>query len=231
MDHFELLESVFGLMKKARLIVKFVRNHSITNEYISKSILSEGGGNGKYGGLVMDMTIRWNSSFVPLDRLVNHKEILNNMFAFPNSIPGLDDKQRKRLKELSLNQQEWKLIESLGVILKPFFDATTVLSGQYYPTMALSFYIFRLLQHFLESASDDPLVVGLKESLLFWFNMHCKVKLPHGQLEIMIVSIVSHSSATKSVFTCASYRDGQLRLRSRVELPSLASWKKCFCRL
>ncbi|CAF2049425.1 unnamed protein product [Rotaria magnacalcarata] len=31
-DHFELLKNVFELMKKSRLIIKFMRNHTITHE-------------------------------------------------------------------------------------------------------------------------------------------------------------------------------------------------------
>ena len=39
-DHFELLNDIFKLMQKSRLMIKFIRNHSITNEYFNKSIPS-----------------------------------------------------------------------------------------------------------------------------------------------------------------------------------------------
>ncbi|CAF2941654.1 unnamed protein product [Rotaria sp. Silwood2] len=112
------------------------------------------------------MLIRWNSTFLLLDRLINHKDVVNSMFNFPNNIPGLTEKQRKRLKELALNQHEWELLDILKDILNPFLHATEALSGQTYPTMAVSFYIHRLLSYYLESTADDePITIALKQIL------------------------------------------------------------------
>ena len=187
MDHYEVLSNVFRLMKKARIIIKFMKNHSVTNEYINKHIISTYGVNNA-GGLVLDMIIRWCSSFLLLERLIKYQDILNNVFSFPVNLPGLNEEQKKRLKELALNEREWELLEALKFVLEPFLDSTTVLSGQTYPTMAASFYIFRLLSHFLQTTADNPpLIAALKESLRYWFNIQCKSKLPEGQMEIMMV--------------------------------------------
>ena len=189
-DMFKLLKNVFALMKKCRLMVKFMRNHTITNEYINQYMLSNNNGK-RTDDLVLDMFIRWNSSFLLLDRLIIYKNIINSMFSFPNNLVGLTEKQKQQLGELSLQQPEWELIQSLRNIMEPFLDASVVLQGQHYPTMALSFYVFHLLCCFLESTSNDELITSsLKESLRFWFKVHCKEKLPSGQIEIMIVSMV-----------------------------------------
>lgn len=186
-DHYELLKGVYELMKKVRIIIKFMRNHTITSEYITKFIMSKTSDD-KIGGLVLDMPIRWNSSFLLLDRLIALKDIINNMCSFPNNLTGLLDKQKKRLKELTIHKQEWELLNALRHVLEPFLEATSALSAQHYPTMSLSFRVFHLLSHFLESKPDDePITVALKETLRFWFNKHCKTNLPHGQMEIMIV--------------------------------------------
>jgi hypothetical protein len=190
-DHFELVSDVFELMKKSRLLIKFVRNHSIINEYFNKCVLSNANEK-QTGGLVLDMLIRWNSSFVLLDRLFTHKDILNDMGVFSNNLHGLTDQQKKQLKQLTFNQYEWELIEILRNVLEPFLDTTVALSGQTYPTMAVCFYAYRLLTHFLESSlNDDPRVIALKESLRYWFNIRFKSKLPQGQMEIMIVRSLS----------------------------------------
>ncbi len=77
-----------------------------------------------------------------------------------------ENKKNKRLKDLNLIQQEWELNEYLRSILELFLGATTVLSGQKYPTMPLCYYIFCLLSHFLTPTSNDhPIVVALKQSL------------------------------------------------------------------
>ncbi len=57
---------------------------------------------------------------------------------------------------------------SRGNILELFLDATTALSGQNYPTIGLAFYVFRLLQHFLDfTTRDDAVTIALKESLRY----------------------------------------------------------------
>ncbi|CAF4774925.1 unnamed protein product [Rotaria sp. Silwood2] len=82
------------------------------------------------------------------------------------------------------------MLANLQQVLEPFSVSTTILSGQHYPTITSSFYIWRLLLRFLNTTSDDePTIVALKESLRFQFNLYCNSKLPPGQLEIMQVSI------------------------------------------
>ena len=65
-DHFKLLNDVYGLMKKSGLVIKFIRNHNVANEYINKLKLSNNNIN-TIGCLLLDMIIRWNSSFLLLD--------------------------------------------------------------------------------------------------------------------------------------------------------------------
>ena len=65
-DHFKLLNDVYGLMKKSGLVIKFIRNHNVANEYINKLKLSNNNIN-TIGCLLLDMIIRWNSSVLLLD--------------------------------------------------------------------------------------------------------------------------------------------------------------------
>ena len=81
-------------MKKSRLVIKFIRNHNVANEYINKLKLSNNNNN-TIGCFVLDMIIRWNSSCLLLDRLIDHKDIMNSMFSFPNNIFGLTEKEKK----------------------------------------------------------------------------------------------------------------------------------------
>ena len=92
----------------------------------------------------------------------------HSMSAAPNNLFGLNKQQIKRLKNLTLNEQEWELIHSFSNALPPFLDSTIVLRGQNYPTMALSFYVFRLLSHFFKSNPIDGVITtAIKESLRF----------------------------------------------------------------
>ena len=135
-------------MRKTRCGVKFIRNHNATNEYVIKTIKSNY--NGKHvGGLVLDMMIRWNSSYVLLDRLLMHQDIIKDIFSFPNNFNGLTHKQKQTLHELALTRKEWELLAKLRKVLEPFVAATSVLSGQHYPTMASCYFVLCSLAHFL----------------------------------------------------------------------------------
>lgn len=186
-NHYDLLLNVFHLMKRIRSSVKFIRNHNVTNEYMTKSI-KEKNNKRNAGGLVLDLSIRWNSSFLMINRLLIHREIVVNIFVFPNNLIGLTEKQKRQLYELMIKQNEWNLLGDLKSVLEPFQVATTVLSGQKYPTMAISFVVWRLLYKFLQSSTTDmPIVAALKTCLRFRFQLHCEKNLPPGQLEIMKV--------------------------------------------
>lgn len=199
-NHFDLLLNVFHLMKKTRSSIKFIRNHNITNEYVTKSI-KEKNNNRNVGGLVLDLSIRWSSSFLMINRLLMHREIVVNIFAIPNNLNGLTEKQKRQLYELMIKQNEWNLIGDLKVLLEPFQVATIVLSGQKYPTMAMSFVVWRLLYKFLQSSTTDtPTIVALKTCLRFRFRLHCEKNLPPGQLEIMKVILFCFFSSV-SVLT------------------------------
>ncbi|CAF1505833.1 unnamed protein product, partial [Rotaria sordida] len=189
-DHYELLLYVFNLMKKTRAGVKFIRNHNDTNAYVVKYVeLKNKTQKEKIGGLVLDMIIRWNSSYLLLHRLLAHSDIVNSVFSFPNNFNGLTDKQKKRLDELKLKQNEWDLLVHIRDVLKPFDASTNALSGQYYPTIASSYLIWCFLSHYLHPKSnDEPVLLALKESLRFRFDMYCNSKLPPGQIETMMLS-------------------------------------------
>jgi hypothetical protein len=190
-DHFQLLNNVYLLMRKTRCIIKFLRNHSTTNEFMDKAFSSQYPDK-KLRGLVFDMIVRWNSSYLLLERFILYKNIISNILDFPSSVPNLTEKQRTRLKELFLTQSEWEMLLHLKHILGPFYDATVALSAETYPTMSICFHVLRLLSFFLQPKHNDhSVVIALKESLRYWFNIQCIDKLPQGQMEIMLVRILS----------------------------------------
>ena len=190
-NRYELLSTIFKLMRKIRTGIKFFRNHNEINEYVIKQIKLKNNEK-NVGVLVLDLAIRWNSTYLLLDRLLFHKEILKNIFLFPSNFDGLTDQKKKTLHELTIKQNEYDLLYSLWQVLEPFMVATTVLSSQNYPSMAYSFLIWRFLSHFLYStSSDEPLILALKESLRYQFNYYCNNKLPPWQLETMQVIFFS----------------------------------------
>jgi hypothetical protein len=61
--------------------------------------------------------------------------------------PGEDTKKDlKRLKEIMLSDDEWKLMEKLTRLLQPFYDATKLLGGEKYATASFMYYVVATLQ-------------------------------------------------------------------------------------
>ncbi|CAF4044221.1 unnamed protein product, partial [Adineta steineri] len=187
-DHFKLLNDIFQLMKKTRLLVKYIRNHTSINDYVNKYTSSSDPENKMYT-LVADMSIRWNSTFLLLARLLLNKDAIRNIFTHPNNIYGLTEKQKKKLKEFTINQHEWELLNVIKNILSPFLATTSILCGQHYPTMSASYYVYCDLLFFLEpKVDDDSITIAIKQSVRFWFHTHCNQKLPSNQMDIMKVA-------------------------------------------
>src|SRR3954453_17857 len=55
-------------------------------------------------------------------------------------------KDLKRLKEIMLDDDEWKLLKQLTKILQPFYDATKLLGSEKYATASFMYYVVTTLQ-------------------------------------------------------------------------------------
>lgn len=185
-DTFDLLMRVNRTIRKTRQVVKLMRNNNIINEYLI-SLMSNNIGH-KKNGLLLDMIIRWNSTFILVDRLIMHKDSVRNIFSLPNVLDGLNDKQKQALHRLTLSQDEWDILSAIRKVLEPFYVSTVVLSGRHYPTLSTAFYICRLLEKFLKSSNNDSsLMAALKHNLLRWFSFYNVTNLPVGQTKLMKV--------------------------------------------
>ncbi len=75
------------------------------------------------------MNLRWNSTYQMIDRFLKFKLIVKSITSTAESlIEGIKKNDAKKLKDLMLSDSEWELIEVLHKLLKPFAEATTLLS-------------------------------------------------------------------------------------------------------
>ena len=75
--------------------------------------------------LCTDMSIRWNSTYLMLEK------------ALPTAKQITDFVNRKNYPEEVVNYDDWAVCELFYSFLKFFYDATNTLSGIYYPTTNL----------------------------------------------------------------------------------------------
>jgi len=91
--------------------------------------------------LVTDIKIRWNTTFIMVDRFVTHQAIIDDINSRPFKIPKISSVQQLILgsKKFEFTNDDWCTIKDLQTVLKPFFGATTAISAKNYPTLALAY--------------------------------------------------------------------------------------------
>lgn len=171
-----------SLMKKCRAIVSSVRKSSILSEFVYSLAANQS----IQCGLIMDMQVRWNSSYKMLKRFLAYQPVLDKLYEEIDSLPGITKGQRRKLMDSKLDGNDWDLINALHLVLERFDEATKVLSGQNYPTLSLSYAIMISLSHYLHNRSDDSIVNKIKDLISNSYNDY--MFRDEQQMEIIRVS-------------------------------------------
>ena len=186
----ECINKVAIVLTKTRTIARLSKKSSLIHSKV-KSLVKRAGI--KRGNTFLsDFRIRWNSSVIMLKRMQKMKQIAKELSSA--IIEGLTKPQQAKLKANDLSNNEWETISTLVSILKPFFETTKILSGKY-PTLSLSFLVYKFLKSFLNSLminnDENSLEYILSETLLEKLEYHFNTKLSKSQLMLRLVSYFS----------------------------------------
>jgi hypothetical protein len=157
------------LFHKCRSLIKIVRRSQILTAYVDLQRTKLG----LSRRLVLDCRSRWNSTYLSLSTLLDHKQAMSNLFASKRQLI-LPVKQKETLGGLELSSDDWAIVSYVIQILDPFYQATQLLSGSKYPTIGLCLFAIRNIREFLEAGADDEasIVANLKGFLLDSFNQY-----------------------------------------------------------
>jgi hypothetical protein len=136
-------QDISAFMGKCRTIGSTIRKSSI----LSERIHTLGGDSSIKAGLVIDMRVRWNSSYKMLQRILLYQSILEKLYDELDSLPGVTVAQRKKLFDSRITGNDWHLVQALRRVLERFDEATEVLCGRKYPTLSLAYAIIISLLH------------------------------------------------------------------------------------
>ena len=156
------MNDITVLMGKCRTIITTIRKSSILSEFVHILAVDQS----INAGLIIDMKVRWNSSFKLLQRLLSYQTVFDKLYEQLETLPGVTDQQRKKLLHSKLNGHDWNLIQALRRVLERFDEATKVLSGQNYPTLSLSYAIVFSLSYYLHNRSTDTIENEIKDLLI-----------------------------------------------------------------
>ena len=135
-------------LKIARCIVAKIRSSKILWEALKNQASAE---NIKPLRPLLDMKVRWNSTYDMLERLIYLKPAINNLCKTNTYLSS---------KGLVLDESDWKFIKRLRDILWIFVRGTKDLSGSSYPTLArqLPYYVHimaKLEKEVVEEAMEN----------------------------------------------------------------------------
>lgn len=119
-----------GLRQRCRNIASHFNKSSTS---MSALLKEEGKCGIKPKKIFQDVRTRWNSFYLMIERLLVLKLPLTTV---------LSNHKDQAVRLLQLSAIEWELMTELSGILKPIYQATTMLEGGTYPTLSLVSLLF-----------------------------------------------------------------------------------------
>ncbi|CAF2660280.1 unnamed protein product [Rotaria sp. Silwood2] len=181
---------VYRLIERVRACVTNIHNTRAIYDYVKKQAKTS---EPKIkAGLVSDFIIRWNTTFIMIDRFNNHRFIIDNVNSQPYRIPDISTVQRMILssKKFEFTNNDWFNLMDLHVVLKPFFISTNIISAKNYPTLGAGYSVQYALRYFLfgSAENDSSWLKSLKFCLRQTFELYFDEKIEKHQKDTSLVS-------------------------------------------
>ncbi|CAF3879758.1 unnamed protein product, partial [Rotaria magnacalcarata] len=194
---------VSTLVKRIRACVGNIRSTRASVEYTKKKAKSMDPPV-KYT-LITDIEIRWNTTFIMINRFTDYRSIIDDINSRPHQIPYLNPSQGLKFgsKNFEFTNDNWCQIHDLKNVLEPFMVSTNVVSAKNYPTLATSYsdlYIYfsvrsnivvqYALRLFVNSTSgtDSAWFKSLKACLRTKFHLYFDEKISEYQKNTSLVA-------------------------------------------
>lgn len=188
-----------NLMKRTRRLVSMVHHSSTIENYfadqaaLKRQEINQRSGdeqlnNVEFKQLVMDVCVRWNSTFEMISRVIYFRQIINEITHTPDQIYILNTQQARKLCKLAFSPSDWNWLIAIETVLRPFEKATRILSGRSYQTLGIKRLVMNGLKKFLTTYKpSEPIVNVLKKQLLSEYENYCENNLSIEEEEAMMV--------------------------------------------
>jgi zinc finger BED domain-containing protein 1 (E3 SUMO-protein ligase ZBED1) len=130
--------------------------------------------------LIQDVSTRWNSTYLLLERMLEQIDAINETFA--------DKNFRKKYDHLIFSESDKQMLQSLIDILYLFYEATLNFSGVKYATLSIVWPTFNALINNLESDSDDTDSKAAIKKILLYYTKYYVEKYDINRNPILITA-------------------------------------------
>jgi hypothetical protein len=157
----DCLDKFQDILKKCRRVVTFVHQSSNAIEALSNK---QKAADLPMNKLVQDMQVRWNSTYLMLERLYEQIDFVNELI--------MDFEINDCT---TFNTEEKKNIYNIVCVLKYFYEATLQFSKTQFASISLVLPIFNaLIDHMALERDDPPVSVALKTMLKHYTKFYFK---------------------------------------------------------
>jgi len=180
-----ILDEIIAVLYKMRSIIKMTRKSNNIQSHVWK--LMESDELTRKVSFILDFFVRWNSTYLMIKRFKSLKKFANALTTSPERIDGIKIDQIKKLEKLHFSSTDWMLVDTLYLVLKPFYDATKLLSGQNYPTLSIAHVVYKSLTNHLQNSTEYKESI-IKRILIKRLYYHFHLKLSSCQRAFTLVS-------------------------------------------
>ena len=145
-----------------RKIIKMINQSSVIKRHViekAKSLSFD------CCDFIIDFSVRWNTTFLMLERFYKLKLIVDEITCNPQLIHGIQIKSERKLRSLVINKDDWEAVVLMIKLLKPFYKASIMLQGQKYQTLSMAKVIETILLEYytnLDSTNNEEIHVANK---------------------------------------------------------------------
>jgi hypothetical protein len=143
----EGIKTIGSALKNSRSLCSAMKTSSKQKQLLEETSIAL---KQKYYKLKRDANVRWNSIYVMVESALKLKRVLKSLSCEEKSV----------FTQNKISDTEWDDLNSILELLKPFYEATFMVSPQSYPSLCVVVPLFdNLLQHLQKQRDNNNLII------------------------------------------------------------------------
>ena len=163
-------ETISSTIAKCRRLIKTISKSSVLTNFVDRLKIDM-----KLSrSLALHCPTRWNSTHRLVKSMLINKSLLTRLFVEHKHSLTLTTKQHQKMSELELSRDDWTTLENIELVLRPFYQASKLISGQSYATIGMSYFAITGIRDFLmdQSSASNVQLNECKRLLLEQINRY-----------------------------------------------------------
>jgi hypothetical protein len=139
---------------------------------------------------ILDFCVRWNTSYLMLERFYQLKLIVDEITCNPQLILGIQLTSERKLRSLVITKEDWDVVVLMIKLLKPFYKASVMLQGQKYQTLSMAKIVETiLLEYYANVEASNNKEFNVANRLNEYLKAHLVTKISREQKRTSLVTI------------------------------------------